>query len=88
MNKKILSVLLTLIMVISMIPAVAYADSQPVDTEWWNFRNSEENNGVTDRPTPTNAGEVNLKFAVKYGSGWGAAPTPPIIIDGYIYSII
>ena len=82
-----MSLLTAGLMAFSMIPANAQA-AQPkteVDLEWYNFRNNQENNGVTDRPTPTNDLETAQKWAVKYGSGWAASPTPPLILDGYLY---
>ena len=63
----------------------SFIDDEGYYVEWWNFRNTETNNAVTQRPTPTNDKEAWGKWAVKYGSGWAAAPTPPIIVNGYIY---
>lgn len=67
-------------------PLTAYADDHGVDVEWGNLRNSETNNGVTDRPAITGPEFANLKWTAKYGTGWAAAPTPPLILDGYLYS--
>ncbi|MCU6762627.1 ATPase involved in DNA repair [uncultured Roseburia sp.] len=85
---KLFSFLTAAVMGVSMIPATALAaetKSTDVDQEWYNFRNNQENNGVTDRPTPTSDLEAAQKWAVKYGSGWSAAPTPPLILDDYLY---
>lgn len=56
-----------------------------VDAEWYNFRNKPENNGITDSATPVTAEETALKWGVKYGTGWSAAPTPPLILNGKLY---
>ena len=85
---KFVSLLAAGLMALSMIPTTALAaqpKAETVDQEWYNFRNNQENNGVTDRPTPTNDLEAAQKWAVKYGSGWSAAPTPPLILDNYLY---
>ena len=84
---KLISLLAAGLMAFSSVPTVSLA-AEPgtsVDQEWYNFRNNQENNGVTDRPTPTSDLETAQKWAVKYGSGWSAAPTPPLILDGYLY---
>lgn len=88
--KKLTSIAMILAMVLSMAPQSVFAstvpgDSHGVDAEWYNFRNNQENNGVTDRPTPSDANETALKWAEKYGTGWSAAPTPPLILGGYLY---
>ena len=72
------------------ISSVAFADDFYTDeygnyVEWWNFRNTDTNNAVTARPTPTNDKEAWGKWAVKFGSGWAAAPTPPIIVNNKLY---
>ena len=99
MKKKLAGRLLALaasvVMGFSMLPAgTALAANTPqtqetqqtqVDQEWYNFRNNQENNSITDRPTPTNDLEAAEKWAVKYGSGWTASPTPPLILDNYLY---
>ena len=99
MKKKLAGRLLALaasvVMGFSMLPAgTALAANTPqtreaqqtqVDQEWYNFRNNQENNGVTDRPTPTNSLEASQKWAVKYGDGWQASQTPPLILDNYLY---
>ena len=54
---KFVSLLAAGLMALSMIPTTALAaqpKAETVDQEWYNFRNNQENNGVTDRPTPTN----------------------------------
>ena len=53
--------------------------------DWMSFRGNEQNMGVTDYATPKNASEAALKWAAKYGTGYQAAPTPPVIIDDYLY---
>ncbi len=56
------------------------------DNDWINFRNSENNNGITDKPTPVSAEETIQKWATRIGVGWEAAITPPLILDGYLYA--
>ncbi|MGN0711790.1 MAG: cadherin-like beta sandwich domain-containing protein, partial [Anaerovoracaceae bacterium] len=53
--------------------------------EWTNFRGNENNMGVTDAAPAKNVSEAALKWAVKYGTGWSAAPTPPIIVNDNLY---
>ena len=88
--KKFLSVAVILAMLLSAVPSTVFAGTMPedsygVDREWYNFRNNQENNGVTDVKTPLDSSTAALKYAVKYGTGWGAAPTPPLILDGALY---
>ena len=51
-------------MVITAMPMMASASTDE-GVEWWNFRNNEENNGVTDRELPETSNEAALKWAVK-----------------------
>ena len=90
-KKRAFSLTIILAMLLTMIPAQAFAwgtqpeDSHGVDMEWYNLRNNQENNGVTESPTPTDDQTASLKWGVKYGTGWGAAPTPPLILNSKIY---
>ena len=84
MWKSLLCMALALAISLSLCTVSAFA-KDATNLEWYNFRNNVENNGVTDRPTPTLLEETNLKWGVKYGSGWTAAPTPPLLLDGYLY---
>lgn len=84
MKKRILAVVLTAAMLFTMVPAFAMA-GEAADLEWYNFRNNAENNGITDKTTPNSAETATLKWAEKYGTGWGAAPTTPLILDGHVY---
>ena len=81
----ILIFMLATAMVITAIPATAFAATNN-GVEWWNFRNNEENNGVTDRETPASANETALKWGVKMVDGYTTSFTPPLIINGYLYS--
>ncbi len=56
------------------------------NNEWWNYRNNEENNGVTSVSTPENAEEVTEKWAVHLGGDWSGSFTPPLILGGAIYT--
>ena len=85
--RRYLCMTLILILTLSAMPMSAFADtdSYGVDAEWYNFRNNPENNGITDSNTPITAEETALKWGVKYGTGWSAAPTPPLILSGNLY---
>lgn len=86
--KKIVSAFVVAALMVTTIPTMAFAEEQgtyEVDAEWYNFRNNPENNGVTDRPTPTETVETVQKWANKYGKGWSAAPTPPLVLNGKLY---
>lgn len=88
---KAIAFILFVAMILSLVPYQAFAygtkpvDNYGVDTEWYNFRNNQENNGVTETATPTDDATANLKWASKYGSGYSAAPTPPLILDDKLY---
>ena len=85
--RRYLYLTLILILTLAAMPVSAFADidSYGVDAEWYNFRNNPENNGVTDSSTPVTAEETALKWGVRYGTGWSAAPTPPLILNGKLY---
>ncbi len=85
--RRYLYLTLVLILTLTAMPASAFADtdSYGVDAEWYNFRNNPENNGITDSAIPVTAEETALKWGVKYGTGWSAAPTPPLILNGKLY---
>ncbi|AOY75867.1 S-layer homology domain-containing protein [Clostridium formicaceticum] len=55
------------------------------DGEWINFRGNAENMGITEAPTPITVEETYEKWAVRIGTGWAAAPTPPIIVNNHLY---
>ena len=82
--RRLVCMALSLALALSLCTVSAFA-GQATNLEWYNFRNSAENNGVTNRATPTTLEETNLKWGVKYGTGWAAAPTPPLLLDGYLY---
>ncbi len=50
--------------------------------QWGNFRNGDDELGITEAKTPYNPDDAELLWAVKYGSGWAAAPGSPIMVDG------
>jgi len=68
-------------MIIPLLVMPVHADGN----DWWNFRNSDTNNAVTDRPTPVSDKEAWEKWSVKPDAERSTAPTPPIIIDGKLY---
>ncbi|MBR2547878.1 MAG: chitobiase/beta-hexosaminidase C-terminal domain-containing protein [Eubacterium sp.] len=56
------------------------------DVEWGSYQNSVDNNGVTDRSTPESYNDTALKWGRQLVSGYTTSFTPPLIIDGYIYT--
>ncbi|MBS6799480.1 MAG: cadherin-like beta sandwich domain-containing protein [Firmicutes bacterium] len=82
--KRLMAGILAVAIIFTMSPVIAMA-GEAVDLEWYNFRNNAENNGVVDKATPNSADTAALKWSGKYGQGWSAAPTPPLILDDYIY---
>ena len=56
------------------------------DNDWINFRNSETNNGITDKATPVSKDTTAQKWALHLDKkGWDASLTPPLILGGYLY---
>lgn len=52
-----------------------------VGAYWKNFRGSSTNMAITNAELPTDTTHINLKWNVKLGSGWSAAPAVQIIAD-------
>lgn len=52
------------------------------DVDWKNFRNSDANMAITSVQTPK--ASAALKWTQNMGSGWGSAPSVPIIVDNKI----
>lgn len=73
--------------VLSVILAAAPASNLPdYSGEWPTFRNSKNNNALINSVTPDSAATAELKWAKKYGSGWGPkAVNVPIIVNNHIY---
>ena len=57
-----------------------------ITAEWGNFRNGDNNLGITNAKTPYAPEDTELLWAVKHGTGWAAAPGSPIMVDGGIYT--
>ncbi|MGN1307130.1 MAG: S-layer homology domain-containing protein [Faecousia sp.] len=55
--------------------------------QWGVFR-GENNLGITDAPTPYTPEDAEVLWAAKWGTGWAAAPNPPIIVDGDLIVIV
>ena len=54
--------------------------------DWYKYANATNNNSVVERATPRLPQETQIKWAAKFGTGWAAAPTPPLIDrDGFAY---
>lgn len=55
--------------------------------QWSSFRNTPDNNCVTDVKTPIESENAALYWATKLGTGYGGKATGcPIILDGYLYT--
>ena len=69
---------------------IAYAsDSYATerDVEWGQYQNSPTNNGdIGEIETPATYNETALKWSRKMVSGYTTSFTPPLIIDGYLYT--
>lgn len=78
------ALMITLTAMILCTPENAHADAR--DVEWGQFQNSVDNNGVTDRETPGSYKEAALKWGKQLVQGYTTSFTPPVIIDGYIYT--
>lgn len=78
-TRKLMSLLLTFVMVLSLLPA-AWADA--ATSQWPSFRGNDSNMGITAAQTPVSADMTKLNWAKSLGSGWSAAPSAQIIVDG------
>lgn len=75
--------------VLSVILSAAPASELPdYSGEWPTFRNSKNNNALTNSVTPDSAETAELKWAKKYGSGWSASTSIPIIVNENVYFIM
>jgi len=81
MKKRILSLLMAFVMVIGLLPASAMATGGGYpDAEWYNFRNSDTNMGITNAATPKE-NYTQLKWASQFDEYVGV----PILVGGYMY---
>ena len=55
--------------------------------EWKNFRGSDTNMAIVDYPTPKSAKFTEFHWNKKLGTGYAAAPSQPIIVDGKLITI-
>ena len=75
--------------VLSVILSAAPASSLPdYSGEWPTFRNSKNNNALTNSVTPDSAETAELKWLKKYGTSWLESPSLPIIVNGNVYFIM
>ncbi len=54
--------------------------------EWWNYRNSYENNGLTAATTPDSADSTSLKWQIMVGGDYNSSMSPPLVGDGYLFT--
>lgn len=54
----------------------------------WSVFRGENNLGITDAPTPYAPEDAEVLWAAKWGTGWAAAPNPPIIVDDDLIVIV
>ena len=75
--------------VLSVILSAAPASNLPdYSGEWPTFRNSKNNNALTNSVTPDSAATAELKWVKKYGTGWSASTSIPIIVNNNVYFIM
>ena len=75
--------------VLSVILSAAPASNLPdYSGEWPIFRNSKNNNALTNTVTPDSAATAELKWVKKYGTGWSASTSIPIIVNNNVYFIM
>lgn len=72
--------------VLSVILSAAPASNLPdYSGEWPTFRNSKNNNALTNTVTPDSAATAELKWVKKYGEGWMRPVNLPIIVNNHVY---
>lgn len=75
--------------VLSVILSAAPASNLPdYSGEWPTFRNSKNNNALTNTVTPDSAATAELKWVKKYGTDWSASTSIPIIVNNNVYFIM
>ena len=75
--------------ILSVILSAAPASSLPdYSGEWPTFRNSKNNNALTNTVTPDSAATAELKWVKKYGKGWSESTSIPIIVNNNVYFIM
>lgn len=77
MKKRLISLALVLILVLSLVPTAFAAET----AQWPSFRGNDANNGITHAETPRTSEEAKLNWAVKHSTGWSDAPSPMIIAE-------
>lgn len=71
---------------IALVPAEKNGDIVPdTDSDWSDFRGSEDNNGVTSVPMPVSASDAVLYWANQAGISFSSdAVSSPILVGGYL----
>lgn len=80
-SKRIIKIGLGLCMLFAFIFSAGQVNAETTG-DWTRYQNSETNNGVTNRPGPTDEAHAMLLWEV----GMENPTTPPLIVDEYIYT--
>lgn len=84
-RRRICGMVLCFVAALLLIPALSYGADR--DVQWGRFQNSESNNGVMgDVLPPTSYQETALKWGKQLVQGYTTSFTPPLIIDGDLYT--
>lgn len=83
-QNKITKISLGFCLLFAFIFGMINVSADTMDTEnWTRYQNSSSNNGVTDRPGPTDANHMTGLWSVSMGQ---TATTPPLIVGDKIYT--
>ena len=83
---KLYSILLSAVILFTVSFIMMTASEVYADAEWYRFQNSDENNGVTNVEMPGSYDEAALKWGRQMVEGYTTSFTPPLIIDGCLYT--
>ena len=83
-QNKITKISLVFCLLFAFIFGMVNVSADTTDAEnWTRYQNSSCNNGVTDRPGPTDANHTTALWSVSMGQ---TATTPPLIVGDKIYT--
>ena len=84
LQKKLMTMMLAVLFTAALFAFTSQEASATV--EWYRFQNSDENNGVTPVEMAGSYDEAALKWGRQMVEGYTTSFTPPLIIDGYLYT--